>query len=77
MTKELKDEQNKLFIIRVLKLKTHKGKPFNLTAADEIKVGRKTIIWDSKVIIDDILLWCDIKEYSLILFKCVCEVFKK
>ena len=77
MMKDLKDEWDKLFIIQVLKIKTHGGKPITLTAADEIKVGRKPVIWGSKVIINNILLWCDIKEYSLILFKCVCEVFNK
>ena len=35
------------------------------------------MIWGKKIIIDNILLWCDIKSYALILFKCVCEVFKK
>ena len=77
MMKNLKDEWDKLFIIQVLRLKTHDSKPITLTAADEIKVGCKPIIWSSKLIINDILLWCDIKKYSLILFKCVCEVFKK
>ena len=56
MMKDLKDEWDKLFIIKVLKLSTHNGKPITLTAVDEIKIGRKPVIWGSKVIIDDILL---------------------
>ena len=75
--KDLKDKWYKLFIIQLLKLSTHGGKSITLVAADEIKIGCKPVIWGSKVIIDDILLGCDIKEYTLILFKCVCEVFKK
>ena len=35
------------------------------------------LVWGSKTIIDDILLWCDKKDLTLLLFTCVCEVFQK
>jgi len=54
MMKYLKDDWDKLFIIRVLKLSTHDRRPIILTAADEIKIGSKPVNWGTKVIIDDI-----------------------
>ena len=48
-----------------------------LTAVVVITIGTKPLISGSKVIIDDILLWCDINELTIIYFYCVCEIFRK
>ena len=48
MMKDIKDEWDKLLVMQKLKLKTHDGKPITLTAADEIKIGFKPIIFGSK-----------------------------
>ena len=48
-----------------------------LTAAVLITIGTKPLLFGSKVITDDILFWCDIKELAIIYFCCVCDIFKK
>ena len=77
MMKNFKDEWDILFIITVMKLKTHNALPISLTANNDIIIGGKKLIWGSKTIIDDILLWCAIKKFGIILFESVCRVFKK
>ena len=58
-------------------MKTYDNYLIFLTAAHTITIAGKPIIWGSKTIIDDIFLWCDIKDFTLILLKFVCELFKK
>ena len=77
MMKNLKDEWDKLFIIRVVALKRHDDALITLTAANEIMIGNKLLVSGSKTIIDDILLWCACKKLVMVYFECVCEVFKK
>ena len=43
----------------------------------EIMIGPRKLIFGSKTIIDDILIWCDDQELLLLYFKCVCCVFQK
>ena len=77
MMKNLKDEWDNLFIIRMKAMETFQNKDVFVTAAKEIMIGREKLISGSKVIIDDILLWCTNKELILTYLECVCAVFKK
>ena len=77
MMKKFKTEWDKLFVIRALALKLFNGKAISLQGSDTILIGTKSLIWGSKTIIDDILLWCDHKTLLLLYLKCVCEVFQK
>ena len=77
MMKDLKEEWDSLFMIRALAMKKLEGKIITITAADVIMVGNSAITWGSKIIIDDILLWCEHTYLLLVYFQCVCAVFKK
>ena len=77
MMKDLKDEWDELFIIRLVAKCTFLEKDTVLSAADVVTIGRKRLLFGSKTIIDDILLWCDVKELTIIYFRSVCEVFQK
>ena len=56
MMKYMKDEWDKIFIIRVAALGTHQNHTITLTAANEIMIITRLLISGSKTIIDDILL---------------------
>ena len=58
MIKDLKDELDKLFILRLMAMKTFKNGVIILSAAGVTTIGGKQFIFGSKTIIDDILLWC-------------------
>ena len=77
MMRDFKEEWDTLFILRVSAMKQFLGKNITVTATNEILIGTKKLVWGSKTIIDDILLWCDEKDLVLTLFTCVCEVFQK
>ena len=77
MMKDFKDEWDKLFILRLIEMKTYEGNVIVLSAAGIITIGGKKIVFSSKTIIDDISLWYDVKPLTLVYFCCVCEVFKK
>ena len=66
--KDLKDEWDKLFILRLLTLKTFNGKDIRLSAVGIVTIDCKSLIYGSKTIIDDILLWCDVKDLILLYF---------
>ena len=77
MMKDFKTEWDDLFLIRVTAMQTYNSLIIRVdTNQDAIIVGVK-LVWGSKTIIDDILLWCDKKYLTLLLFTCVCEVFQK
>ena len=75
MMKDLKDEWDELCIIRITALASYKNNLITLSAANGITIAGKPVVWGSKAIIDNILLWCDIREFTLMLFKYACEVF--
>ena len=77
MMKDFKTEWDDLFLIRVTAMQTYNSLIIRVdTNQDAIIVGVK-LVWGSKTIIDDILLWCDKTYLTLLLFTCVCEVFQK
>ena len=75
--KDFKTEWDTLFVIRITTLKSYEGQTITVTASQDILISVVKLVWESKTIIDNILLWCDKIKLILILFKCVCEVFKK
>ena len=76
MMKDLKNEWDKLFIIRLLALIVFNSAAIVLTAVDVITIGDKPLAYGSKVIIDNILLWCNVKTLVIIYFRYVCEIKK-
>ena len=48
-----------------------------MEGANTLLIGDKPLVWGSRTIIDNILLWCDNTSFILILFRCICEVFQK
>ena len=58
-------------------LKTMNDKEINLSAAGVAAIDIKNLFFGSKTIIDDILLWCDVKDLTLLYFCCVYKVFQK
>ena len=74
--KYFKTEWDKLFIISVLALVTLNSEMIELQGFDVILISPKPLVWGSRTIIDNILLWCDIQKSLLLYFYCVFEVFK-
>ena len=77
MMKNFKNEWDNIFVVTVMGLATFEGRPILLSAAKDILIGGTRLIYGSKVIIDDILLWCDNKKLLITYFECVCQVFLK
>ena len=75
--KDLKDEWDKLFILRLMALKIMNEKEIQLSATGVVTMGIKTLVFGSNTIINDILLWCNMKDLTLLYFRCVCEMFQK
>ena len=76
MMKDLKEKWDKLFILRLMALKKYNGEDIQLSVAGVVAIDGKSLIYGSKTIIDDILLWYDVKVLTLLYFRYVCEVFK-
>ena len=70
MMKDFKDEWENLFLMQLMYLKTFKGILIALSAAGIVTIDDKAIVFGSNIIIDDILLWCDIKELIISYFCC-------
>ena len=66
MMKDMKDEWDKLFVLRLMTSKTFDGKDIRLSAAEVVTIDGKSLIYGIKTIIDNILLWCDMKNLSLL-----------
>ena len=77
MMKDLKTEWDNMFITRVTAMKIYGSHIITIDTNQDVVIGAVKLVWGSKTIIDDILLWCDKKDLTLLLFTCVCEVFKK
>ena len=77
MMKDFKTEWDNLFIIRITAMKTYNGFAIIITINNDIMIGGVKLVWGSKTIIDDILLWCEEQGLVMILFTCVCKVFLK
>ena len=77
MMKDFKTEWDDLFIIRVTAMKTYNSLIIRVDSNQDVIIGGVKLVWGSKTIIDDILLWRDKKELTLLLFTCVCEFFQK
>ena len=77
MMKDFKDEWDNLFVIRVATLQTIDGMVVVVINATTLRIDDRVLVWGSKLIIDDILLWYDNKTLLFLYFLCVCEIFKK
>ena len=77
MMKDFKDELDTLFLLRLTEMKTFEKEVIVLLAENIVTIGDKRLIFGSKTIIDDVLLWCDVKELILIYFRCVYGIFRK
>ena len=53
MMKDLQDEWDQLFIIKVQAMKTYDNKEVSLFDQSRIKIADKTLVWGSKIIIDE------------------------
>ena len=62
MMKNFIDELDELFHMNLMELKTFNSNLIALSASGILNIGNKAIVFDSKIIIDDILLWCNIKK---------------
>ena len=43
----------------------------------EVFIGRKNIVTGTRIIIDDIVLWCSNVDALSIYFECICKIFRK
>ena len=75
--KDFETEWDNLFIIRITARKTYNNLIIRVDTNQDVIIGEVKLVWGSKTIIDDILLWCDKKDLTLLLFTCMCEVFQK
>ena len=62
MMKDFKDEWDTLFLLHLTEMKTFEKKVIVLLAVSIATIGGKRLIFGSKTVIDDILLWCDVKN---------------
>ena len=69
ITKNFKDEWDKLFVVTVLALVIFEDKSIMLSVAMGISIGVQRLIYDSKAIIDNTLLLCDNKKLLIMYFK--------
>ena len=76
MMKDLKDEWYKLLMLHLIEMKTFKYGVIILLATGVVTIGGKQLIFSSETIIDDILLWCNMKELVLIYFRCIYKYSK-
>ena len=77
MMKDFKDEWDSLFAITLLDIKIYDSREIKIEVAQVLTVGGKKLVSGSKVIIDDILLWCIYTTLLMTYFKYVCKIFLK
>lgn len=68
MMNDLKNEWDKLCILRLMALKIFNGKDIRFSAAGVVTIDNKSLIYCSKTVINDILQWCDAKDLILLFF---------
>ena len=68
MVNYLKDEWDNLFIIHVTALYLFEGDTISVSTAQEIFIGNRKLVPNSKTIIDNILLWYELKKLLLVYF---------
>ena len=74
---DFKKEWHVLFRETILRLNEYNEQPITLSCADEIMISSEVLVTGSRAIIDDTLLWCLIKAFVIIYFRCVCQIFQK
>ena len=77
MMKIMKDEWDILFIARLRELSSIRGEVITLNATMAIYIGNKKIVADTRILINNILLW-NSNVYALFVYlKRICKVFRK
>ena len=77
MMKNFKDKWDNLFAISMLALGSFENAAINIYVAQTLILSGKKLIYGSKAIIDDVLLWCDAKSLLILYFEYVCTLFLK
>ena len=77
MVRNLKEEWDNIFTERLQELIHLEGDAVTVSITTEVNIGNKKLIFGTKIIIDDILLWCSNVNALLIYSECVCEIFLK
>ena len=78
MMLDFKKEWTTLFLMQIRNHTSSNGDTFTVLCNTEVLVNSSTrLIFSSKTIIDDILLWCSHTDALLLLMECVCKVFRK
>ena len=77
MMRTMKEEWDNLFITRLQELLHVDNKTVVVSISGEIFIGGIKLVRGTKIIIDDILLWCSNVSALFIYFECICKVFRK
>ena len=78
MMHQFRIEWDKLFLLRLQELPPlHPAQPIAISNDGSVSSAGSSLNFGSKVIIDDILLWCSNSILLVLYFSCVCEVFLK
>ena len=77
MMRNMKEEWDNLFICRPQELLQVDSEAVVVSISMEIFIGGKKLVYGTKIIIDDILLWCSNVSALFIYFECICKVFRK
>ena len=79
MMRNFQTEWDNLFIERIHHQlhTTLKDLNIHINSCGEIFQNNSRLVYGSRSIIDNILLWCSEKRLVLLYFSCVCKVFKK
>ena len=77
MMRNMKEEWDNLFVTRLRELTELKGELVIVSLTAEIHIGNARLLFGTKIIIDDILLWCSNIDALFIYFECICKIFLK
>ena len=77
MGSDLKDERDKLLLIKVKALKYIDGEPIKSNDSLEISLRGRKVTHVTKTIIDEILLLCSYLMLLLLYLECICIIFRK
>ena len=77
MMKNMKEEWDTLFHSRLHELGQLNGQAVIVSIAMEVYISEKKLVFGTKIIIDDILLWYSNVDALLIYFECNCRIFRK
>ena len=77
MMKHMKEEWDTLFLSRLHELGQLNGQAVIVSIAMEVYISEKKLVFGTKIIIGDILLWYSNVDALLIYFECICRIFRR